>query len=502
MNMRETIHKIGPPASICMLFAILTLFSGTPSFFFGQEVSDTFHTTFGYIVQICLVLSSMFLLIRLMNVVVWDSFIAKILNTSVPRLIKDLFATLIVIIGITVIVGTIFQKPVTGIWATSSVIGFVLGFALRNLILDIFTGLAINVDGSYKIGDWIHVHSRNEVEYIGCILEINWRTTCIKTTENNIIVVPNSTIGQAVVTNFSAPDPLSRFELLFHFDFSIPLERCLRVLLAGAKQAIGDEGIEGDPEPKVKVNKVTDMSVEYMVRYWIYPAKTSPSRARHLVIQNILHNLSIAEIKLAYPKRDIFYSKMPANHIDGNSLKGKIAILSSIELFHNIKQESLNILAESVKILTFNASETVVKIGDEGNSMFVIIEGLLDVYIYNESEHEEVKVNSVYAGQFFGEMALLTGEPRSATIVAVTDVVAYEITYDNMMAVVNYDPEILEIIGQVIAERQMQQKYLLEYINNKALTEETKNMTDEILRRIKSFFGLVKDAVTHHRRIL
>ncbi len=114
----------------------------------------------------------------------------------------------------------------------------VIGFALRSLILDTFTGLAINVDNSYKIGDWVHVHSRNRAEYIGCILEINWRTTRVKTTDNNVIIIPNSIIGQSIVTNFSSPGEISRFELYFYFDASLSSNRVIRVLLAGVKGAI------------------------------------------------------------------------------------------------------------------------------------------------------------------------------------------------------------------------------------------------------------------------
>ncbi len=157
--MRKKIYKIGLPASIFTLFAMLTLFNETLSLFFGLEVSSNFHTISGYIVQIGLVLSSVFLIIRFMDIVVWDSIIAKILSTPVPRLIKDLFAVLIIIIGITIVVGAIFNKSITGIWATSSALGVVLGFALRSLILDVFSGLAINVDGSYKIGNWVHIHA-------------------------------------------------------------------------------------------------------------------------------------------------------------------------------------------------------------------------------------------------------------------------------------------------------------------------------------------------------
>ncbi len=492
MNMREKIRKMSFPGSLFLLFVLLTLLSGSQLGLLGQDPSNTYHRAVGYSVQIGLVLSGVFLLIRLLNVIVWDSIVTKILHAPVPKLAKNLSTIFIILIGMAIIVGFIFGKSVIGIWTTSSVIGVVLGFALRSLILDVFTGIAINVDDSYKIGDWVHIHARNRVEYIGCILEINWRTTRIRTTENNITVFPNSIIGQSVVTNFSVPELLSRFELSFHLDFSIPSERCLRVLLAGAKQAIGEQGIESDPAPKVKVDQVTDMGVEYMVRYWIYPAKTSPSRARHLVTSNILHNLRIAGISLAYPKRDVFHAPLPARELDVKSQQDRVAILSAIDLFSEIKSESLRVLAENVELIAFDVGETVLEANDEGNSMFVVIEGLLDVFFCDESNQQEVQVNSLCAGQFFGEMSLLTGELRTATVVASTDVVAYEITYENMRELFHYDPDVLELISQVIAERHTQIKELLATTGKIVLTEDTEDATNEILTRIKRFFGLVK----------
>ena len=186
-------------------------------------------------------------------------------------------------------------------------------------------------------------------------------------------MLPNSIVGLSVVTNFSTPDALSRFELLFHLDFSIPTDRCLRILLAGAKQAIAEDGIVDDPEPKVKVNKVTDIGVEYMVRYWLYPAKTSPSRGRHLVIKNILDNLRVVGISLAYPKQDLFYAAMPVRDIDIRSQQDKIKILASIELFSGVQEEVVRELAEEVETASFQASDVIVRSGDDGHSMLAHI---------------------------------------------------------------------------------------------------------------------------------
>jgi small-conductance mechanosensitive channel/CRP-like cAMP-binding protein len=499
--MRYHIRKIGLPICIFLVFSVLTALSGRLSSQLGEQEYHGLITIFNYIVQIGMVLSGLFFLNRLMNAFVWDNIVARTLDTVVPRLVKDLFTALICIVGITIIVGVIFDSSVTGIWATSSAMGVVIGFALRSLILDTFTGLAINFENPYKQGDWVHVHSRDRLEYIGCISEISWRTTRIKTTDNNIIVVPNSIIGQSVVTNFSRPETISRFELHFCLDYSVSSERALRVLLAGVKEAIGPDGIEGEPEPTVRINRIVESGVEYRVRYWIYPDRISPPKARHLVIQNILRNLNITGISFAYPKQDVFYARMPSRYLDSDSMDDKIKILSSIELFKNLSMDALYKLAKNLEKVTFNRSETIVRIGDEGNSMYIIIEGFVEAYVYNEEHTAQIKVGHISAGQFFGEMALLTGQPRSASVIAATDVLGYEVTYDNMKELIHSYPEVLETISQVVVHRHMREKRLLETMQHEEeLIEATQNLTDEILTSITRFFGLVRQAVTHRRK--
>jgi CRP-like cAMP-binding protein len=358
------------------------------------------------------------------------------------------------------------------------------------LILDAFTGLAINIDNSYAIGDWVHVHSRNRTEYVGCILEINWRTTQLKTTNNNVIIIPNSLIGQSIVTNFSSPSGISRFELCFCFDAALPSARVIRVLLAGVKGAISPRGIEADPEPTVRINRIVDAGVEYRIRYWIYPHKISPPRARHAVIEHVLHDLRMAGIYLSHPKQDVFVARRPMPSLNSDSTDDRVSLLSAIDLFRQVKKEALSVLASHMKRVTFKTSDTVVTAGAQGDSMFIVIEGLLDVYVRDETDNREVKVGHITSGQFFGEIALLTGRPRSATVIASTDVVAYEITHDCMWEFLHQYPDMLQEIGEVVTNLQLNEQRFLDGIHQPALVKSHQSLSDEILMSIRNFFGL------------
>src|SRR6185312_12028818 len=168
------------------------------------------------------------------------------------------------------IISFVFNRPLTGLWATSGVAGLVIGLALRNVIMDVFIGLAVNVDRPYRLGDFIMLQTGQ----VGRVLEINWRTTRLATNEGNTIIVPNSRIGDMTVTNFLKPNSSAEFELLFSVDFGVPSERVLRVLTAAA-MAVTGAGILDDPdhEPKARIKGISHEGVEYKVKYWVDCAK-------------------------------------------------------------------------------------------------------------------------------------------------------------------------------------------------------------------------------------
>jgi len=488
--MKKTMRHLMIPGVIFLVFAGLSIMSDGPSRVIGARESIRFAMMFNYLIQIGVVISGLYLLNRLLNIVLWDNLISRALGTAIPRLVKDLSTVVMCIVGITIIVGVVFDRPVTGIWATSGALGVVIGFALRSLILDAFTGLAINIDNSYRIGDWVHVHSRNRIDYVGCILEINWRTTRLQTTDNNVIIIPNSLIGQSIVTNFSSPSSISRFELYFCFDAALPPARVIRVLLAGVKGAIAPRGVEAEPEPTVRINRIVDAGVEYRIRYWIYPHNISPPRARHAVIEHVLHDLHLAGIPLAHPKQDVFFARRAMPSLISDSTDDRVALLSAIDLFRQVKREALYTLASHMKRVTFKTADTVVTAGAKGDSMFIVTEGLLDVYVHDQTENREVKVGHITSGQFFGEIALLTGRPRSATVMASTDVVAYEITHDCMWEFLHQYPDMLKEISEVAANLQLNERRFLDGIHQPALVESHQSLSDEILMSIRNFFGI------------
>jgi CRP-like cAMP-binding protein len=176
--------------------------------------------------------------------------------------------------------------------------------------------------------------------------------------------------------------------------------------------------------------------------------------------------------------------------LNSDSTDDRVSLLSAIDLFRQVKKEALSVLASHMKRVTFKTSDTVVTAGAQGDSMFIVIEGLLDVYVRDETDNREVKVGHITSGQFFGEIALLTGRPRSATVIASTDVVAYEITHDCMWEFLHQYPDMLKEMSEVVANLQLHEQRFLDGIHQPALVQSHQSLSDEILMSIRNFFGI------------
>ncbi len=210
-----------------------------------------------------------------------------------PRLAPQLTAAALFLAALIVAPALAFDRPLVGALTTSGVAVAVLGFALRNIIADVFAGIALGFENAYRIGDWIEV----EAGASGRVIEINWRATRIETRDRVHIVLPNSRLAAGRVANYSAPRPWHRAQARVTLDAATPVARARRVLLAAALSA---ERIRREPAPDVRVTGFGEGSVDYVVRYWI-PSFADAVDCRDAVLSSVDRHLRRAG--LALPQR-------------------------------------------------------------------------------------------------------------------------------------------------------------------------------------------------------
>lgn len=460
----------------------------------GVVTAAQFRFIFPYVLGIGIWMSLAYLFNRLLGVVVWNPLNRRV---PVPRLLRDVLALIIYGIAVTGIVGVVFEKPIGPFWAASGAGAVVIGLALRNVILDIFIGLAVNFDRAFEIGDCILLANGPS----GRVIELNWRTTRLLTSEGNIVVIPNGKLGELIVTNFSRPEPTSEFELSVFLDFDVPSERALRVLNAAVHSAVGKAGILERPEPSARIRGVALQGVEYKLKYHLDPRQAgpgatpldplkAPSKAQHEVWKAVLDQLSRAGFQPATPKQDVFHAARPQRQLDSHSLEDRVALLARVELFGVLTTEERTDLSRQMRERSFKEGEIVIQLGDHGDSMFILCEGLLEVRIALKEGQIAGRVARLPAGTFFGEMSALTGEPRSALVVAVTDALVFEISKDHIAALIHNRPELAEMIAQVVTERKLRNTEAMAKANTLVLATEKSSMTALLVGRMLTFFGL------------
>ena len=404
-------------------------------------------------IHIGLWLSGAYLIVALLNQLFWEGFVAHLLQHPVPRLVRDSLAIVVFLLAAAGIVGVEFGQPVVGIWATSGAIGIILGLALRSIILDIFSGLAINFEHSYRIGDWVELVERSASMIRGKVIEIDWRTTRLKTEDDRVMVVPNSRMGEMILANLSMPDDICRFETKITLDFSVNTERALRVLLAGARASCGPDGPLHEPEPKVIVWGASELGIEYRIRHWQRVDTIGEAPVRDAVMRSVLRHLAMAGLSPAYPKLDTFRAKMPTRQREHYSVDDRTELLRQLEIFDTLEDAHLERLATDARPRHFNSGEPLTEQGGPRGPMFVIAEGLCDVW--QSGGDGPKKIASIEAGDVVGEHSMFTGEPHSSTVTAVTDVVAYALHHEDLAPVLADHPELYGQISHNVALRHL-----------------------------------------------
>ncbi len=441
----------------------------------------------GQMVQVAIWLAGAWLFNRLTTLIFWDGFVTRLLGRAPPRLSIQLGGIIVFLLAISGVFHFVFGQSVTAIWAASGAVGIVVGLALQQLILDMFSGFAIHLEQPFKVGDWINCHTRMG-DYIGRVEETNWRTTRLWTTSRNIVIIPNSYLTTTLLTNYSMPDTSARFEMDFVLDFSVPTDRATRILSAALASTIGPKGPLSSPAPKVLVDGVTEYGVKYRLRYYLLPENVTPSKARNTITRAVLRHINQAGLTLSYPRQDLFLARMPWRHKNWSYAKDQITQLGAISLFAEFSKEDLAFIAKHMSVHELDEKTVIVRQGEQGDSMFILAEGLLEVLI-NQPDGSQIKVADLAPGTFFGEQSLLTGQPRSATVLCVAESIVCEITKNCMTNLLERKPDLVESLGRAIIGRDMLNELALSRATKEEVNLEVSSVLDEVVSKIRNFFS-------------
>jgi small-conductance mechanosensitive channel/CRP-like cAMP-binding protein len=479
---KETLKRLGVPTFFLFLFLIPALTLDTLILQVSSELIRRTSWIGRYVIGTGLWLTLAWLVVRVIDDIGWPLLFDQRSGYVIPRLFKDFVHTVVFAVAVGVILSMVFQTSLTGLITASGVVGLVLGFALRNTIADFFSGISLNLERSFTIGDRIQLESGERGE----VVEINWRTTIIKTLLGNHIIVPNSRISSMRIENHDKPAKPTKQFLELYLDFDVPPERAIRILKAAVTQA--QAGIAAGFDTSVLCSDITERGVKYLVVYTVpeYPYM----RARSEVLRSILHHLALADICPGYTKYETYTREMPLRQLEQQASPHNL--LKQVALFTVLDDSELTSLAARMTPCMFTAGDVIVAQGEAGTSMYLVAEGLLHVYVARPESADLIQVGQLIPGQFFGEMSLLTGEPRSATVKAATDVLVYEITKEDIELLLEKRPEIAERLTETIAKHRLHNEALLQSRTNQEQAAEVQYFAAQLLAKMRRFFGVFR----------
>lgn len=425
---------------------------------------------------------------RLVQVLGWNQ-VGRKTGKHTPYLLVQITNVLIYISAGVGMAGTLFDIPLTGAIATSSVIGLVAGFALKSLISDIFSGIALNLDQGFAINDFIMIVGKPGTTTIsGRVTQINWRSTYLKTPENSMLIIPNTVVSEAIVMNFSKPEPATEFELIVTLDFEVSSERAERVLNAAGQAAARENKLIWDC--KARISELNTTGITYKMKYMLDPFKLSPEEAKHIILGHVERQMKLTGLTLAHPKIDNWTRETPELNHNLGDIHNRIWLLKKIQLFKQFAEDELAGLAERMTMRQFAPGTRVITAGDPGQSMFLLSEGLTSVLV--KSADGEVDVATLRPGDFFGEMSLLTGDPRSATIMALSETVAFEIDKEDLIPLLDANPDAAELLAIAVADRRLTSAE--GSTKREVVAAERASLAGKILKSMLRFFGRSDEA--------
>lgn len=372
--------------------------------------------------------------------------------------------------------------------ALNLVFGLILGFGLRGLVADVFSGIALHLDASIAVGDWVDLQYRGR-EMSGKVLDFAWRTVVLADRADNIVLIPNGEFAGVMVTNRSRPSPLSKFDTPLELDVAHDSARVLAILHNALGRAVHDGVLAAQPAPYAQVAALKDGLVTYRLVYFVEVGARSPGTYAHVALQYALQFLRAAGLALVHSQHVEWSRHQGAGqqHVDQHAVR--MAVLASARYLALLSPAELAVIAAETATAHTPACQVLLTAGEPGDSMFVVLEGSFEVVI--DGPHGPLTVAQLWPGDCFGEMSLFTGEPRSAHVRAREPSVTYEVAQSTMAGIFGRNPALMGRIAELIASRRSANEDALQ--RPPGVPASTREMPG-LLDRISEFFRLARRA--------
>jgi len=418
-------------------------------------------------------------IIALVDRYVWDLYFRQKHQVKIPKFLSDLVTILIVATSAIIILVFGFDLKIKGLVIGPSVLAVIVGVAMQDLLGNIFAGLALQFGKTFKDGDWLYVNDK-----YAKVIDINWRSTRLLTNDDICVEVPNRDMAKATIVNLNLPNHLHAMRISVNVDYASPSTRVKDVLLHATSNA---RGVSALAPPVVYLKNFGDYAVEYEIKFFM-ESHDHYSEACDAIRTNVWYSLQRHGIKIPMPARTIQIER-PARSKEQEIQSTARIMLRQQPLFKGLTDDQLDALLPRGRIIHFGRGEKIIQQGDDGESMFILVEGQANVVV--ERNGSCTHVASLSTGDCFGEMSLLTGEKRSATILAHADCDIVEIGKPVLAHSLKENPDLLGKLSALLAKRQMETEGIVA-ANTKPSVVEAKSIeyANSFTNKLRKFFEL------------
>lgn len=437
------------------------------------------------------VLLQFLLVINLAAMAIFD-LLLRAVRMDYPDILHDVVVGAAYVVAVGVLMHRVGVN-VTSIVATSAVVTAVVGLSLQATLGNVVGGISLQLDDSIDEGDWVELENKTQ----GQVMKIRWRHTVLETREWDTVIVPNGQLmtQQIRILGKREGAPLQRrMSIFFNIDFRFAPAEVIRVVNQ-ALQSAPIEDIATDPAPHCLcqdlAKDLSDSVCSYTVRFWLtnLASDTAPgSRVR----ERVYAALKRAQIPLAIPAKTLFVSQDTTEHREQKrqrEVESRLEALEALELFSKLSSEERQTLAMSARLAPFSPKEVITRQGAAAHWLYVLLKGSAVVRVASDDGIVR-QVAVLEAPNFFGEMALMTGQPREATVIAETDVECLRVDRGDLEGIIKHRPEIITEISEVLAKRRVELAAAREGLDNDAKTQRLKTEHRRILHAVRDFFAL------------
>jgi small-conductance mechanosensitive channel/CRP-like cAMP-binding protein len=464
----EAARRILPAAVILAIVAVLVPLMPR----FGIATTGPGGKDYG---EFAIGVAAAFLLARVLGFLFFDVVFPLRRGTAAPALLRQLVGLFVFVAGVAALFQVALKANLAAILTTSAIITAVIGLALQETLGNLFSGLALALERTVQVGDMVRAGDR-----LGLVEQLSWRAIKVRTMEGNTLLIPNSVASRERLEVFRRGGvPMAR-TLQVGLEYDARPARARSVLEAAARDV---PGVASHPAPVVYLASFDAYAVTYELRYWL------DDYARYLEIDSRVrerawYRLGREGLVIAYPiVRQHQYAAGPFQR-DTEATVAPEAIARA-EIFAPLSAAEHAALASRAALRRFAEGETIVREGDTTSSMFLLAQGQVVISAHGEGSTTR-KLAVLDPGTAFGEISLLTGEPRLATARAVGEATLVEIDKATLAPILEANPSLVEKLGTVIAERRRRTADRLGDQPSPAAAAEDVSLRSRIAR----FFGL------------